>query len=64
MARHHQDRTTVLVVPFFGCANGSFWPFCRCRSEGFEINEILSPLQLPLSGKTGLYAVETHLIKQ
>ncbi|RMP42408.1 hypothetical protein ALQ26_200110 [Pseudomonas amygdali pv. lachrymans] len=64
MARHHQDCSTALVVPLFSVTNCSFWPFCRCRSEGFEINEILSPLQFPLSGKTGIYAVETHLIKQ
>ncbi|RMT80982.1 hypothetical protein ALP41_200067 [Pseudomonas savastanoi pv. nerii] len=64
MARHHNDRSTALVVPFFGCANGSFWPRWRWRSGVFEINEILSPLQFPLSGKTGIYAVETHLIKQ
>ncbi|RMT35893.1 hypothetical protein ALP50_03724 [Pseudomonas syringae pv. spinaceae] len=64
MARHRKDRTPVLVVPFFGCADGSLWPRRRWRTVVFEINEILSPLQFPLSGKTGIYAVETHLIKQ
>ncbi|WP_221034615.1 hypothetical protein, partial [Pseudomonas savastanoi] len=64
MARYRNDRTTVLCVPFFGCANGSFWPLRRWRTGVFEINEILSLLQFPLSGKTGIYAVGTHLIKQ